>query len=146
MPTVTSSRSRPVASATASRMEQGQITDPKALESMGHELESLERRIGTLEDEELEVMERLEEAQAHHADVQHDMEAAQDRAGSAATIRQEKTGVLDGEIAETRAQRASAAEGLPDDLLALYRSCVSPRAAPAPPCCGAASAAAAGSR
>ncbi|MET1058077.1 MAG: hypothetical protein ABWX84_00650, partial [Nocardioides sp.] len=30
---------------------------------MGHELESLERRINSLEDVEIEVMERLEEAQ-----------------------------------------------------------------------------------
>ena len=78
------------------RMEQGQITDPRALESMGHELESLERRITTLEDEELEVMEKLEEAQAHLSDVQRDMEGAKDRAASAASARQEKAGVLGG--------------------------------------------------
>ena len=44
-----------------SRMEQGLITNPKDLERMGYELESLERRINSLEDTELEVMERLEE-------------------------------------------------------------------------------------
>ena len=45
------------------RMDQGLITNPKDLERMQHELESLERRITTLEDDELEVMERLEDAQ-----------------------------------------------------------------------------------
>ena len=45
------------------RMDTGQITNPKDLERMQHELVSLERRIGTLEDAELEVMEALEEAQ-----------------------------------------------------------------------------------
>ncbi len=45
------------------RMDQGLISNPKDLERMQHELDSLERRITTLEDEELEVMEQLEEAQ-----------------------------------------------------------------------------------
>ena len=45
------------------RMNSGQITNPKDLERMQHELVSLERRISTLEDAELEVMEALEEAQ-----------------------------------------------------------------------------------
>ena len=45
------------------RMDAGLITNPKDLERMTGELESLERRISTLEDEELEVMERLEAAQ-----------------------------------------------------------------------------------
>ena len=46
-----------------SRMDQGLVTNPKDLERMGHELESLERRISSLEDVEIEVMEKLEEAQ-----------------------------------------------------------------------------------
>ena len=49
------------------RMDQGLITNPKDLERMQHELESLERRISTLEDEELEVMEDLEDAQTRLA-------------------------------------------------------------------------------
>ena len=46
------------------RMDQGLITNPKDLERMQHELVSLERRISSLEDDEIEVMEQLEEAQA----------------------------------------------------------------------------------
>jgi predicted nucleic acid-binding Zn-ribbon protein len=45
-------------------VDAGSITDPKALQRMLGELESLERRISDLEDVELEVMERLETAQA----------------------------------------------------------------------------------
>ncbi len=45
-------------------IDSGQVKDPKALERMLGELESLHRRISDLEDVELEVMERLEEAQA----------------------------------------------------------------------------------
>ena len=51
------------------RMDQGLISNPKDLQRMQHELESLERRITSLEDQELEVMERLEEAQKAHADL-----------------------------------------------------------------------------
>ena len=45
------------------RMDQGLVSNPKDLERMQHEMESLERRITSLEDEELEVMARLEDAQ-----------------------------------------------------------------------------------
>ena len=44
-------------------IDSGQIKDPKALERMLGELQSLHRRINDLEDVEIEVMERLEEAQ-----------------------------------------------------------------------------------
>ena len=45
-------------------IDSGQVKDPKALERMLGELESLHRRINSLEDTELEVMEQLETAQA----------------------------------------------------------------------------------
>ena len=45
------------------RMDRGLISNPKDLERMTHEMASLERRISSLEDDELEVMERVEEAQ-----------------------------------------------------------------------------------
>ena len=44
------------------RMDQGLISNPKDLERMQGELESLQRRITSLEDDELEVMARLEDA------------------------------------------------------------------------------------
>ena len=47
-------------------MDKGLVTNPKDLERMQQELVSLARRIGELEDTELEVMEQLETAQAEH--------------------------------------------------------------------------------
>jgi predicted nucleic acid-binding Zn-ribbon protein len=45
-------------------IDAGSISDPKALERMLGELESLARRISDLEDVEIDVMQRLEDAQA----------------------------------------------------------------------------------
>ena len=104
------------------RMDQGLISNPKDLERMQHELESLERRITTLEDEELEVMERLEDAQK-------DLDSLR-RAGRrpptsgwpcSAAPRDERTPDLDAELAAgSPSEREPAVAGMPADLLALY--------------------------
>jgi predicted nucleic acid-binding Zn-ribbon protein len=102
------------------RMAQGQITNPKDLERMQRELESLERRIGTLEDEELAIMEQLEEAQAGLAELLQRISAADERLAELTVQRDEKTAVIDHELGRLVAERDQAAEGLPDDLVALY--------------------------
>ena len=102
------------------RIDQGQITSPKDLERMQHELESLERRISVLEDEELEVMEQLEQAQASLAELVQRVAAADERLAELAVVRDEKTAVIEAELAELDAARGPAVEGLPEDLLALY--------------------------
>ncbi len=102
------------------RIDQGQITSPKDLERMQHELQSLERRISVLEDEELEVMEQLEQAQAALGELEQRVAATDERLAELAVLRDEKTAVIDAELAEIEAARGPAVEGLPDDLLALY--------------------------
>lgn len=102
------------------RMDSGQITQPKDLERMQHELVSLERRITTLEDAELEVMEALEQAQqvldalAIRAD---DVDA---KLGELVTARDEKRVGIDASLDEVTAARGPATEGMPEDLMALY--------------------------
>jgi predicted nucleic acid-binding Zn-ribbon protein len=102
------------------RMDSGQITQPKDLERMQHELVSLERRITTLEDAELEVMEALEQAQqvldalAIRAD---DIDA---KLGQLVTARDEKRVGIDASLDEVAAARGPATEGMPEDLMALY--------------------------
>lgn len=102
------------------RMAQGLITNPKDLERMQHELASLERRIGTLEDEELEVMEQLEQAEALLDELHQRLTATDERLAELAVQRDEKSAVIDHELQAIVTQRATAAEGLPDDLVALY--------------------------
>ena len=102
------------------RMDQGLIADPKALERMQHELESLERRITSLEDDELEVMARLEDAQQDLDRLSAELTAADERLGTLAAARDEKLREIDGQLARIAEDRAPVAAGLPDDLVALY--------------------------
>lgn len=102
------------------RMDAGLITNPKDLERMTGELESLERRISTLEDEELEVMERLEAAQGMLTSINDRISAAEVRLAELAATRDERFAEIDTELADLDARRGPAVEGLPDDLLALY--------------------------
>jgi predicted nucleic acid-binding Zn-ribbon protein len=102
------------------RMDAGQITNPKDLERMQHELTSLDRRISTLEDEELEVMEQLEEGQASLTELSGQVAAADERLSALVTSRDLKAAEIDAELDRLTGERAPAVEGLPEDLLALY--------------------------
>ena len=102
-------------------IDAGQVSDPKTLERMLGELESLNRRIGNLEDVELEVMERLEETQATLTEKTEalgplDTEDAELRASY-----DQKSGDLERELEDVRAERVQTASGMPADLMALYQ-------------------------
>lgn len=102
------------------RMDQGLVSNPKDLERMTHELGSLERRIGDLEDQELEVMERLEDAQRTLTGLTERLAAADERLASLAASRDEKAADIDRQLADLEAERGPSAAGLPADLVALY--------------------------
>ncbi len=102
------------------RMDSGQITQPKDLERMQHELVSLERRITTLEDAELEVMEALEEAQQVFDGLGIRAEDIDARLGELVAQRDEKQAAIDASLTEVSAARGPATDGMPDDLMALY--------------------------
>jgi predicted nucleic acid-binding Zn-ribbon protein len=102
------------------RMDQGLIANPKDLERMQHELESLERRITTLEDEELEVMATLEDAQRTLDTLEAQVREADERLEALAAARDERTSDLDAQLLDIEAQRGPSVEGLPAELLALY--------------------------
>lgn len=101
-------------------MDQGLITNPKDLERMTHELVSLERRIGTLEDEEIEVMERLEEAQGALDSLTSQAAATDRRLADLGDTRDARLAEIDASLAEVAASREPLAAGLPADLAALY--------------------------
>ena len=102
------------------RMDQGLISNPKDLERMQHELETLERRIGVLEDEELEVMEQLEIASTGLDVLRQEVTDAETRMAELIASRDRRAAEIDASLAELEAQRGPALDGLPEDLLALY--------------------------
>ena len=102
------------------RMDKGLVTNPKDLERMQHELVSLDRRISELEDTELEVMEQLENVQAEHARLAERLVAIDARTGELTASRDAAAGDVTQESAQVTDQRKVVADGVPDDLLAVY--------------------------
>lgn len=102
------------------RLGSGLISDPKALEGLQHEVGALDRRIATLEDAELEVMEQLESAEGELAAVTDELAGIQARIEEAEKSRDAALADIDADIATTTAQRATLVGGVPADLLALY--------------------------
>ncbi|PPK95388.1 hypothetical protein CLV92_106210 [Kineococcus xinjiangensis] len=108
------------------RLESGQGS-PKDLEALQHELVSLARRQGVLEDAELEVMERLEAAQeraaaaeARLAEIAVEVRAAESRRDEVlAGIAQEETAA--------KARRQAIAMGIDAGLIATYEKLRSTR-------------------
>ncbi|MBF4162841.1 hypothetical protein ISG29_14180 [Nocardioides sp. CBS4Y-1] len=103
-----------------SRMDAGQITNPKDLQRMQEEMVSLERRISHLEDDELEVMERLEAAQGMLSALNDQVSQTEQQLEGLVATRDQKLGDLDGQLVDVEAQRGPSLEGLPEPLLALY--------------------------
>ncbi|MBA2464053.1 MAG: hypothetical protein H0V42_03630 [Nocardioidaceae bacterium] len=102
------------------RMDQGQITNPKDLERMQSELVSLSRRISDLEDVELDVMEQLETAQGEHDELVATLADLDARAVELTRARDDQAGTFNMDLASATAERETLASGLADDLLALY--------------------------
>jgi predicted nucleic acid-binding Zn-ribbon protein len=102
------------------RMDRGLVNNPKDLERMQHELVSLERRITSLEDEELEVMERLEEAQQALDSLLGQLRAADERLVALGEARDQQVLEIEEELAKVKSERDPAAADIPAELLALY--------------------------
>jgi uncharacterized protein len=101
-------------------MDRGLVNNPKDLERMQHELVSLERRITSLEDEELEVMERLEEAQQALDSLLEQLRAADERLGALGEDRDRQVLEIEEELTKVKSERDPAAADIPAELLALY--------------------------
>jgi predicted nucleic acid-binding Zn-ribbon protein len=101
-------------------IDAGQVKDPKALERMLGELESLHRRINDLEDVELEVMERLETAQRSLEERSAELAGLDDEGATLRAAHDRKAEDLQQQLASVRAERATTADGMPEDLMALY--------------------------
>jgi predicted nucleic acid-binding Zn-ribbon protein len=102
------------------RLNAGQVSNARELESLQSEVASLRRRQSDLEEGELELMEKRESAQALRDGAAAEAETV---AADIATVtaRQDAALAEIGQQAEkATAARASVLAGIPDDLLALY--------------------------
>ena len=102
------------------RLDAGQVSSPRELENLQSEIESLLRRQSDLEDTELEVMERVEAAQARlkeagaeRASIAADLQAATDRRDAALAELAELSG-------KASDRRAVVVAEEPADLIELY--------------------------
>ncbi|MGA8247817.1 MAG: C4-type zinc ribbon domain-containing protein [Nocardioides sp.] len=102
------------------RMDQGLVTNPKDLQRMQQEMVSLERRITALEDDELEVMERVEDAQRRLDSLTAQLADTEAELAEVTAARDAKLVEIDRELEEVRSQRGPVVTDLPTDLIGLY--------------------------
>jgi len=102
------------------RITNGAIADPKALSSMLEEVNHLKKRIGDLEDAELDVMEQLETALASQETLRARAARVDANLSEAIADRDRQLAALEAEMGGLHQQRAEIAPLIPADLLALY--------------------------
>lgn len=102
------------------RLDSGQVTSPKELESLQHEIVSLVRRQGDLEDVQLEVMERLESAQARVRELGVETARVTAARDETAARRDAAYAEIDAEISSTDALRDVLSGQIDADLVSLY--------------------------
>ena len=101
-------------------VDSGSVSNPKDLERMLHELESLTRRISDLEDVEIEVMERLEAAQTARSEAEAKLNDIVVEIADVEVKRDKRSAEIKAEGAEVTRERAQTADGMPTDLMDLY--------------------------
>ncbi|MCO8274807.1 C4-type zinc ribbon domain-containing protein [Actinoplanes sp. TRM 88003] len=92
----------------------------REIEGLQHELATLNRRQGELEDAELELMEQRETAEAALTEVQGRLDAANERRAAAERRRDEALADIAKEQEFKTSSRAPLAADLPADLVGLY--------------------------
>jgi uncharacterized protein len=101
-------------------LDSGSINDPKQLQSLESELQSLAKRQSDLEDIELEVMERLEGAQAAVTHLESELAIAQGEVQRLTAEVGEQEAEIAAERASVEADRGALVGGISAELLALY--------------------------
>ncbi len=98
----------------------GTVSNVRELQAMGDEVRALQRRVSSLEDSELDVMERLEPVESTVGDLRARRSAAEDQAEGLRRALTVAEAEIDVEAERVAAERAEAVVGLPDSLVAEY--------------------------
>lgn len=102
------------------RLDAGQVSSAKELESLQSEVGSLRRRQGDLEEVVLELMEKAEAAQSRRDEAASRAETVAGQLNAATERRDTALREIGEEAAKATDSRAAVAGELPGDLLALY--------------------------
>ncbi len=102
------------------RIDAGQVGDPKQLQAMQHETETLERRVSDLEDIEIVVMERLETAQAQFSEQARELDRLAAEIAVTTATRDAAAADIARQRSDAEAERAILAAEVPEPLKALY--------------------------
>jgi predicted nucleic acid-binding Zn-ribbon protein len=102
------------------RLEAGQVSSPRELEQLQSEIVALDRRIGVLEDAELEVMEQLESLQSELSGIATEADELAGTAESVTATRDEAVNELDAAAAEATGERERLIVDIPEQLMAVY--------------------------
>lgn len=98
----------------------GTTNNPRELQALQDDIDSIKRRIGKLEDDELEVMEATEPVDGERRALQAERNDVDSKAEVLRGELAEAVAGIDAELAEERAQRDAAAADVEDELLAEY--------------------------
>ena len=102
------------------RLDAGRVSNARELESLQSEIASLQRRQSDLEEVVLELMQRREDAQARRDTAAADAEAVTADVAAVSARRDAALAEISEQESKSGSARASAASGVPDELLALY--------------------------
>jgi uncharacterized protein len=98
----------------------GSVTNPRELQALQDDVASIRRRIGQLEDDELEIMELVEPVDAERAQLTGERERLDAEGARLRTALGEAESELAAELAVVRAERDTAAAEVPDELWPEY--------------------------
>ncbi len=102
------------------RLDAGQVSAARELEQLQSEIVSLTRRQAALEDIELEIMEKLEDAQRRVEELATQRESVGRNALAVQRARDAAWAEIDAEAAKALQERDATARDIPADLLSLY--------------------------
>lgn len=102
------------------RLASGAITQPKQLQELEHEVGTLTRRQSDLEDAELEVMEKMEDAQRELDVLLGERSSHEGLRAEQVVAREAAWDDIDLALEAARGERAGVSAEIPADLLALY--------------------------
>ena len=102
------------------KLNSGTITAPREIQALSDEIDALGRRKRSLEDDEIELMERAEPLAADVERLDAEASTADVEAERLRTVIAEQEGAIDTDLADARRERDAAAADLPADLLERY--------------------------